>query len=394
MRKNLSSELSKISCEKCLQTGTMKMLNNINSTTQISCKCSNCGHNRAYHIIKPIRDNKKKIVDFLVSISPVKSPVLSDAAPTRGPRSNLEEEPMPQAKKKYGPKDKRVVVEFGDPEYKMKENTPIAKCKTYLDVLSYKLDKNGFPEKDEAANRRFPQSEEDAAPQNKSIMPRKERLEYRNESKPFQATAKEKLDFKEIEILLDPHPKCLSCNAKKELFKTSLEEDTKIHQQAGLADASFIEPAGDGGQWCPKVRHAVPYYVCSHYCIDGRRIPQTDREFETYKDFLIEGGDSSGMVYCGYKDWLKREVTGTYPGWVEDYIEQQGGEVSKNFKPFQHKMNLDNGQRRQMPVYPDHKLPEKRMEVEKLHQYEDQRGLTFASKNAEKRIQKQSEKKN
>ncbi len=64
-----------------------------------------------------------------------------------------------------------------------------------------------------------------------------------------------------------------------------------------------------------------------------------------------------------------REVDSYYPGWLEDHIEKTGGEVSKSQTPFQHKMNIDPGQRRQLPQFPDQKLTEKRMQ-EKSHQYD------------------------
>ncbi len=385
---NKSAKLSEVSCEQCFQTGTMKAANNVAAAEQISCICSNCAHYRWYSILKTVRNKDGKIEDYIVSIDPVSTPALAGQQPTNSNRSPIGEEKM-QPKK-----NKRTFYHESTPDDvpgSPDENIPVAGLKSYFDVLAYKLDKDGMPEIDDPANRRFPKSDEDVAPQNESIMPRKDRLKYRNESKPFQAVASDKPDYVEIGVFSESHPTILTNSVKKSLLKESLDNDIELEKTAGLADASFIEPSGEGGgQWCPKVRHAVPFYVCSHYCIDGRRIPQTDREFETYKDYLIEGGDEFGKVFCGYKDWLKREVTGQYPGWVEDYIQQRGGEVSKNFKPFQHQMNLDDGQRRQMPVYPDHKLIEKRLEVEKKHTYGDQKSLTFASDSVKNKIEKKA----
>lgn len=404
------AKLSEVPCENCLEIGTLKnkaIVNDANSD-QIHCTCEHCGRVRSYSV-KKILKSKDGDSDYIVYLDPVETPVLSGTSDHRSGKPSFPKggHTMPNSKKKDG---KITFYHDSTPNSvpgKHQENTPVANMSNYFDVLSYKLDKDGLPTDDENANRRFPESTEDAAPQNKSIMPRKERLEYREKSKPFQAVANEqnesidkKPSYVEIGIFGSAHPVDLSDSAKKNLLKASLDNDIDLVKEAGMADSSFIEPGGDGGQWCPKVRHAVPYYVCSHYCIDGRRIPQTDseyeekkREFETYKDYLTHGGANDGKVFCGYKDWLKREVTGTYPGWVEDYIEQQGGEVSKNFKPFQHKDNLDSGQRRQMPIYPDHKLIEKRHEIEGHHVYNDQREIFYASDKAKSKMRKISKNK-
>lgn len=395
MANQTKSKLSNVSCEKCLKTGTMHVMNNVSNAQQVSCKCSNCAHNRVYWVIDTVRGKNNNIDDFIVDISATHNPVFAAGDPLKSnDRPSLTgDETMPQAKK-----NKRTKYHESTPSdipESSQDNAPVAKSlKTYLDVLAYQLDQNGMPKKDDDdANRRFPDSEEDAAPQNESVMPRKERLEYRQETKPFQAVANSNPDYREIAVFSEGHPTLLSNTAKQNLLKESLEKDTEI-VTAGLADASYVEPNGEsGGQWCPKVRHSVPFYVCSHYCIDGRREPQDSGKFETYKDYLINGGNEFGKVFCGYKDWLKREVTGQYPGWVEDYIESKGGQISKNIQPFDHKMNLDKDQRRQMPVYPDHKLNEKRLDVEDHHKYKDQRSLTYASESVNRKIVKKSDKK-
>lgn len=419
------AKLSKLTCEKCLSTGSMEQVNNVPNATQINCMCSNCGHTRSYSVIKPIRDNNK-IVDFIVSLGPVENPKMAGPDPTRSNMSPAGEENIngdtlriQKMRKKY--------KNPGDPETKLTENPPLAKFKNYFDVLSYKLDQDGYPVDDKIQNDRVDDVSEDAAPGNDSIIPRRERLQYRKDTKPMQATAQEGIpfdariqekanndietifkerkryqdeffdkykkqppDYLEIGVYSNSFDKNLTANAQRSLLTKSLDEDSKLIPLARSSNSTAVEPIGDGGQWCPKVRHAVPYYVCGQYCIDGRRIPQANsKEAETYFDYLTAGGHDNGMVYCGYKDWLKREVIHQYPGFVEDYIVSRGGEVTKNQQPFDHKMNLDEGQRRQMPVYPDHKLIEKRLE----NNHEYKKDIKLSSNKANKIINSNLKKK-
>lgn len=378
------AKLSNLTCEKCLAQGTMKQVHNVQNATQINCICSSCGHSRAYEVLRPVRKGKK-IVDFIVSLGPVKSPALAGPDPTRSNMSPIGEENIhgdnlriQKMRKKY--------KNPGDPETRRTENQT-AEFKTYFDVLSYKLNEDGYPENDKIQNDRVPDVSEDAAPENDSSIPRRERLQYRKDTKPMQSVSD---NYVEIGVFASAFSTGLTNNAKKELLKKSLDEDSKLFAKARNSNTTAVEPVGDGGQWCPKVRHAVPYYVCSQHCIDGRRIPQHDStEPETYFDYLTAGGHDNGMVFCGYKDWLKREVIHQYPGFVEDYIVSRGGEVSKNQQPFDHKMNLEEGQRRQMPVYPDHKLIEKRLENN--HEYKKE--IKLSSNNAKKDLKANSVKK-
>lgn len=408
-------KLSKVTCEKCLQTGGMVVLTNVPNAKQINCQCNSCGRSRIYKVNKPIRDKHKRIVDFFVDISPLKTDV-SGINPVRGPRNKdgksvmnkkdpnvLNRMPSDSADEANHSRNERV--DGMEKSYK-RSSLEIEPHTKYFDVLAYKLDKDGV-ESDEPAikgsdfvdskdwNKRQPDPSEDAAPDNESIVPREERLNYRNHSKVIQPTAIVELDnlvegiissdSKEIDavvenghlrlgesyiplgIFTDKGKTDLSENERKSFISESIQEDSGLFKESA-SQSVHMEPGC--GQWCPKVRKAVPFYVCSHYCIDGRRVPQTDNELETYNSYLVKGGSDDGFVFCGYKDWLVREVDSYYPGWIEDHIEKMGGEVTKNQVPFQHKMNLDPGQRKQMPQYPDNKLMEKRMQEEGVHKYE------------------------
>lgn len=162
----------------------------------------------------------------------------------------------------------------------------------------------------------------------------------------------------ELEVLAKPHNKLMSETAKSKNLKT-----------AAMYDQVSLMPGSGAGlcQWCPKLRASVQMTVCATKCIDGRRIPQV-KPWENYSDYIANGGDPDGKVICGYKEWMAREMDKFYPGWVEDHIEKMGGEVSGSETNYgNRRMNLDEGERRHLPRYPEEKLIEKQMEVEERH---------------------------
>jgi hypothetical protein len=175
-------------------------------------------------------------------------------------------------------------------------------------------------------------------------------------------TAKSAFDLTQEEeaILASPHNKIMSGNVKLQTLKTAAMYD----------QVSLLPGSGPGlCQWCPKLRASVQMTTCATKCIDARRIPQTDG-FETYTDFVMHGGDPNGKIVCGYKEWMAREMDRFYPGWVEDHIRKAGGEVVGSETEYgNRRMNLDEGERRHLPRYPEEKLIEKQMEVEKRHHY-------------------------
>jgi hypothetical protein len=231
-----------------------------------------------------------------------------------------------------------------------------------------KRDLDGLPEKGTFKGPRVWKMHEDVNPQGKTTIGpfTEEREEYKDEHKVFQATSETKnMEIKEANSLsieeekeLLSSDKILTQNAKVELAKTA-----SMYQQVQMFPASM----SGNCQWCPKLRNAVSMDVCATKCIDGRREPQT-KGFETYRDYLVQGGDPNGKIICGYKEWLKREVDAFYPGWVEDHIRKAGGEVVGSETNFgNRRMNLDEGERRHLPRYPEEKLIEK--QLEERHQF-------------------------
>lgn len=394
-------KLSKVNCENCLETGCLKLSKNLytpkSSDPVIGTICTKCSNSRVYKIINPIRKNGK-IIDYVVDIRPVTK--FASTAPLPSGKKQTKKDVKEVVENLKGAQDmKKTVVNQGTPQIdsrKMQEGV-LSTASTYFDVLSYKLDDDGCPSEDPAiegsdwvderdGHKRWPDNTESAAPKGRTIAPKDEKLEYRNYSKPLTTTSqlekgKIKVDentYIPIGVFVEASKEGMSNNVKKSLLQTSLDEDySSFVKESGKTQAVYMQPGGC--QWCPKARRAVPFFVCSEYCIDGRRVPQTEKEFETFSDYLIKGGHDDGFVFCGYKDWLKREVDAYYPGWLEDHIKKMGGEVPKNVTPFQHKMNLDPGQRRQMPQYPDMKTIEKRLENN--HVYNDQRNIALAKLN-------------
>jgi hypothetical protein len=204
---------------------------------------------------------------------------------------------------------------------------------------------------------------EDVNPENNTIGPfTEERENYKNESKVIQsASVITEKDLSENDLkTLEDGSKILTSNAK-----------VKLAKEAAMYPQVSIMPASQNGacQWCPKLRSPVSMDICATKCIDGRRIPQ--KENETYQDYLISGGDPNGKVVCGYKEWLKREVDAYYPGWIEDRIKRNGGDVVGGDTNFgNRKMNLDEGEKRHLPRYPEEFLIEKAMEEEGKHKFE------------------------
>jgi hypothetical protein len=194
-----------------------------------------------------------------------------------------------------------------------------------------------------------------------------DREDYKNEEKVIQnkaateqmtVTAKtgNTLTPQEVAKLAQPGNTLISEKLREDLVKTARSVDVVI--QPG---------SGPGCQrWCPKLRSAVAMNVCANHCIDGRRIPQV-KGSETYRDYLVNGGDPNGFVACGYKQWLEREVDAYYPGWLEDHIKKMGGEVMRD--TINRRMNLEDGERTHKPEYPREKLVEEQMRQEKRHWY-------------------------
>lgn len=157
----------------------------------------------------------------------------------------------------------------------------------------------------------------------------------------------------ELETLTEPYMRSVSANAVEKLIKT-----------ADGPESVFLH-VGKDCQWCPKLKRSVSFVVCSDYCIDGRREPAnaSKKSPETYTDMLIEGGDASGRVVCGYKEWMKREMDRFHPGWVNDHIKSMGGKILGGDTPFGgQRMNLDDGQRSRLPSYPSEFNVEKTLE--------------------------------
>lgn len=196
------------------------------------------------------------------------------------------------------------------------------------------------------------------------------------------ATLKDnQLTDEQVNKLSCPHSKCSTKCAKIALIK-----------EAAMYDQVQLVPGnGDGlSQWCPKLRAPVQMSTCTLRCIDARRVP-TNKKWENFTDYLIEGGDPNGKVICGYKEWITREMDRFYPGWVEDHIIKAGGEISGSETNFgNRRMNLDEGERRHLPRYPEEKLIEKQMDVEEKHHFVPETKLAetgtkiFLTKNAEK----------
>lgn len=219
---------------------------------------------------------------------------------------------------------------------------------------------DGIPEKDTFKGPRIMRMHEDVNPQGvKSIGPfTKERENYKNEHKVIQSAGlkdvktQNKLTENEKEILSNSS-KIMTDAAKQELAKS-----------AAMYPQVSVMPASQHGlcQWCPKLRATVAMDVCATKCIDARRIPQA-KGFETFRDYLLGGGDPNGIVVCGYKEWLKREVDAFYPGWVEDHIRRAGGEVVGSETNYgNRRMNLDENERRHRPRYPEEFATERRLE--------------------------------
>lgn len=153
---------------------------------------------------------------------------------------------------------------------------------------------------------------------------------------------------------------------------------------ASMYDSVYMQT--DKTQWCPKLRRAVSQFICGTYCIDGRRKPQV-KEAEVYTDYIMKGGQDNGEIECGYKAWMMREMDRYYPGWVEDHIRKAGGEVvGSDTEHGNRKMNLEDGERRHLPRYPEEKLIEKQLE-ERQHYVPDVKtsgAKKLATKNAKK----------
>lgn len=398
-KKFISLPINKVICDNCTEKGFLVVRNNIPDKPYVNTICNNCGTNRQFKV-----DTRKK------SKSTIRLWVKQDlglnihqkaqiTGPASGTKRKDEEEDincLDRGRLKSG-RRKHDMKNMEDP---LKNDEILnAKHVKYLDVLAYVLDDDGIP-KDEPAvkgsdfidskhgHARIEDNTEDAAPKDgfkHSITP-EEKLKYRNYSKPLQSTCSverghivlDKDNYIPLEVFTEKDNAILSNNSKKELFLNSLTEDTKLQKQSGKSSSVYVEPCGS--QWCPKIRKAIAFHICSQYCIDGRRVPQTEKEFETYQDYLVEGGDNLGYVFCGYKDWLKREVDAFYPGWVEDHILKAGGEISKNTVPYQHKMNLEPGQRRTLEQYPYMKSTEKRLQ-EKNHVYDHELKVSKTRKN-------------
>lgn len=251
---------------------------------------------------------------------------------------------------------------------------------------------DGIPTKDSFKGPRYFKQYEEVNPQGKNTIGpfTKEREEYKLESKVFQATSNTKnpIQTKKAKEILQ-----LTKEAKTNKNLSELEKQIIASPNKTITEAAKIElaktaamypqisvlPANGAAQWCPKIRNTISMDVCATKCIDGRRIPQTEG-FEKYQDYLIQGGDPNGKVHCGYKDWLKREVDAFYPGWVEDHIKRMGGEVVGSETNYgNRRMNLDDGERRHMPRYPEEKLVE--LQLEQRHNYVPEKKV--ASKQAQ-----------
>lgn len=75
--------------------------------------------------------------------------------------------------------------------------------------------------------------------------------------------------------------------------------------------------------------------------------------------------------YEKHLDWTINKVNHYYPGWLDDYIKKIGGEVCST-PPDSHIMNLEEGQVRKEPVYPEfvtEKLLQDRHEYNKDYNY-------------------------
>lgn len=405
--KNTSTiSIKKFVCPKCLQVGKQRIDSNVLNKREIHTTCTYCNQGSVLHVEEEIRDNNNNLVDVLVIPETTNNPVKYTNSVKSAGTSGSAPVMVPSGKK---PPNKGVVNPVTTKEKPTKSKSQgivenneeitmvTSKHTKYLDVLAYKLDTDGIAvdapsvkgsdfNDEELWNTRVEDPMEDAAPQteSKTIMPREERLRYRNKSKIMQGAKIEHghvvlgEDYIPISIFTESHNKNISKEEKVGLFENALNNDSDIIKTSGKASSVYVEPGGC--QWCPKVRRAMPFHVCGQYCIDGRRIPQTDKEFETYQEYLVHGGHDDGYVFCGYKDWLKREVDAFYPGWVEDHIRKMGGEISKGRTPYQGKLNLDPGQRRHLPKYPDDKLTEKRLQENKNHKYDTNEISTSKSK--------------
>jgi len=408
MGNNNTSAISikKFVCPKCLQVGKQRIDSNVINRHEVHVTCTGCNQGSVLHVNKEIRDDNNNLIDLLVIPAGTNNPVeyknsvksagTSGAAPVivpsgKKPPNKGVYNPVTTKRKPTRSKSEEIV------EHNEETTMVTSKHAKYLDVLAYKLDTDGVAvdapsvegsdfNDEELWNTRIEDPMEDAAPQteSKTIMPREERLRYRNKSKIMQGAKIEHghvvigEDYIPIGIFTESHNKNISKEEKVGLFENALNNDSDIIKTSGKASSVYVEPGGC--QWCPKVRRAMPFHVCGQYCIDGRRIPQTDKEFETYQEYLVHGGHDDGYVFCGYKDWLKREVDAFYPGWVEDHIRKMGGEISKGRTPYQGKLNLDPGQRRHLPKYPDDKLTEKRLQENKNHKYDTNEISTSKSK--------------
>lgn len=212
---------------------------------------------------------------------------------------------------------------------------------------------------------------EDVCPSNESICPCTKERDERS-YKPLVGTAAtnssiktDSLTEKQIEILQKDYSKKMTLAAKEET----------LHKTA-MYDAVYMMPGKS--QWCPKLRNAVSMHTCAFVCPEGRRTPQMKNE--QYTDYLMKGGSDEGIIQCGLKQWMETEMDRYYPGWIEDRIKKAGGDVVGSETNYgNRRMNLDEGERRHLPRYPEEKLVEKQLEERHLYSYPN---LKFATQNA------------
>lgn len=183
-----------------------------------------------------------------------------------------------------------------------------------------------------------------------------ERDGYKELHKPLQpvvTATQPELVTEDIKNAVKDAKRTISHQVKKELLK-----------EAAMYDAVYALPATQHQlcQWCPKLRRSVSMDFCTLYCPDARRLPTTEG-YETYRDYLLAGGPASGLIVCGYKEWLRRELDAYHPGWVEEHVKKRGGETFRTEETAEvRKMNLDQGERSKAPLYPTHYLLERRLE--------------------------------
>ena len=238
-----------------------------------------------------------------------------------------------------------------------------------MDKHAEKRNKDGVRTDDNFKGTRVENMHEDVCPEtnpvctpcNKKSKPKKEHA--------FVSTAS-KLSTDDLNIIKKPFNKIMSTAAKQDLIKS-----------AAMADAVYMMPGKC--QWCPKLRAPVSMHTCATVCPEGRRV--APKLGQTYTEYLVQGGsDDNSDVKCNIKMFIENEMDRYHPNWVNEHIEKIGGEVVGSETEFGgRRMNLDEGERRHLPRYPEEKLVERLLD--ERHKYEAPK-TSFASASAKKAI--------